>query len=181
MEREMEARVEGMTVEGVVGHSSRGIGYRACGLRSSIGGSSGRAAANRIRAAVRSRTHAIRQQGMREGINVLIITFFRLLCITTDCCRHGGAQSMDAFVSGGLLTSDTTAQQQHHASVAACACTLLHSCVHAMGPLTWSVAAALPLCDARQFEFVRQRQAQRLRNGNSLPAHIAITIDLQQQ
>ena len=79
------------------------------------------------------------------------------------------------------LTSATTAQQQHHASVAACSCTLLHSCVHAMRALTWSVAAALPLCDARQFEFVRQRQALRLRNRDSLAARIAITIVFQQQ
>lgn len=56
-----------------------------------------------------------------------------------------------------LLTSATTAQRQQHASVAACACSLLHSCVHAVRALTWSAAAALPLCDAREFEFVRQR------------------------
>ena len=39
--------------------------------------------------------------------------------------------------TGIHLTSATTPQQQEHVSVAACACSLLHSCVHAMGPLTW--------------------------------------------
>ena len=77
--------------------------------------------------------------------------------------------------------SATTTRQQQHTSVSAYACSRLHSCVHAMGTLTWSVAAALPLCDARQFEFVRQRQALCLRNRDSLPERIAITIELQQR
>ena len=67
-----------------------------------------------------------------------------------------------------LLTSAANAQQQQHASAAACARTLLHSPVHAIRALTWSGTAALPVCAARQFEFVRQREAAVLRNCCSL-------------
>ena len=77
-----------------------------------------------------------------------------------------------------LLTSAATGQQQQHRSVAAYACSLLHSYVHAMRALTGSAAAALPLCDARKFEFVRQRQALLLRNRDSLPERVASTIEL---
>ena len=82
--------------------------------------------------------------------------------------------------SGIHLTSDTTAQQQQHTSASVYACPLLYSCVHAMRALTWSAAAALPLCNAREFEFVWQRQALSLRNRDSLPERIAIRIELQQ-
>lgn len=83
--------------------------------------------------------------------------------------------------SGIHLTSATTAQQQQHMSVIAYMRLLLHTCVHAERTLTWSAAAVLPLCAAREFEFVRQRQALRLRNRNSMPKRIAITIELGQQ
>jgi hypothetical protein len=80
-----------------------------------------------------------------------------------------------------LLTSASTAQQQQHASAAVCACTRLHSCVHAMRVLTWSAVAALPLCAAREFELVWQRQALLLRNRDSLPERIWITVEPQNQ
>ena len=78
------------------------------------------------------------------------------VCAVTMIERPFGSAS-----AGRISASAATAQQQQHASVTAYACTLLHSCVHAMRTFTWSVAAALPLCAARQFEFVRQRQALR--------------------
>jgi hypothetical protein len=91
--------------------------------------------------------------------------------------RHGEVLLAAACGRRVQLTSVATEQQQRHASAAVCARTLFHSCVHVMRLLTWSAVAALPLCAARQFELVRQRQALLLRNRCSLAERSAITIE----